>query len=111
MCVGIHKSVCVRVIVALRLGHDYGAVGSKFLALGMPLSDIVAASTVNAAKALRRPELGTLKVGAVGDASVLSIREGAFPLVDAIGETVTASERIFAEGMVVGGNWWHPRAD
>ena len=84
---------------------------SKFLALGMPLSDIVAASTVNAAKALRRPELGTLKVGAVGDASVLSIREGAFPLVDAIGETVTASERIFAEGMVVGGNWWHPRAD
>ena len=21
------------------------------------------------------------------------------------------SERIFAEGMVVGGNWWHPRAD
>ena len=34
MCVGIHKSVCVRVIVALRLGHDYGAVGSKFLALG-----------------------------------------------------------------------------
>lgn len=84
---------------------------SKFLALGMPLNDIVAASTVNAAKALRRPELGTLKVGAVGDASVLSIREGAFPLVDAIGETVTASERIFAEGMVVGGAWWHPRAD
>ena len=31
---------------------------SKFLCLGMPLADVIAASTVNAAFALRRPELG-----------------------------------------------------
>src|SRR6516165_9119285 len=31
---------------------------SKFLCMGMPLSDVVAASTLNAAMALRRPELG-----------------------------------------------------
>src|SRR5947209_5341107 len=34
---------------------------SKFLCLGMPLADVVAASTVNAAFALKRPELGSLK--------------------------------------------------
>ena len=43
---------------------------SKFLCLGMPLPEVVRASTVNAAMALKRPELGTLKPGAVGDATV-----------------------------------------
>src|SRR5690606_24815558 len=55
---------------------------SKFLELGMPISDIIAASTVNAAKAVQRPELGTFKVGAAGDASILELRDGAFPLED-----------------------------
>ena len=36
---------------------------SKFLCMGMPLSDVIAASTVNAAMALQRPELGTFKPG------------------------------------------------
>lgn len=76
---------------------------SKFLALGMSLKDVIAASTVNAAKALGRPELGTLVVGAPGDASVLSLRDGAYPLEDSRGEIVTADERLFAEGLVVGG--------
>ncbi|MCX5514900.1 amidohydrolase/deacetylase family metallohydrolase [Kaistia algarum] len=84
---------------------------SKFLALGMPLGDVIAASTVKAAEALQRPELGTLKVGAVGDASVLSLRDGAFPLEDSQGEVVTAPQRIVAEGMVVGGAWWHSAQD
>jgi len=89
--------------------YDQVTTLSKFLALGMPLTDVIAASTVNAAAALRRPELGTLKVGSVGDASVLSIARGAFDLEDVRGEIVTAEERILAEGLVVGGRWWHQR--
>ena len=81
---------------------------SKFLALGMPLGEVIAASTVNAAKALRRPELGTLEPGSPGDASILSLKAGAYPLEDVVGEVVTAGERIFAEGVVVAGKWWHP---
>jgi dihydroorotase len=80
---------------------------SKLLALGMPLADVIAASTINAAKALNRPELGTLRPGAIGDASVLSLDEGAFPLEDVRGEVVTAGRRLFARGLVVGGRWWH----
>ena len=44
---------------------------SKFLCLGMPLGDVIKCSTINAAFALKRPELGTLKPGAAGDATIL----------------------------------------
>jgi len=88
--------------------YDQVTTLSKFLALGMPLDEVIAASTVNAAKALNRPELGTFKTGSVGDASILSLKDGAFPLEDVRGEIVTADRRIFAEGVVVNGRWWHP---
>ena len=88
--------------------YDQVTTLSKFLALGMPFDEVIAASTVNAAKALGRPELGSLKPGSVGDASILSIDEGSFPLEDVRGEVVTADRRIFARGVVIAGRWWHP---
>jgi dihydroorotase len=81
---------------------------SKFLCMGMPLADVVGASTLNAAMALRRPELGSLKTGSVGDATVISIREGRFDYVDVIGEHLTGDRKIASEGVVIGGHWWHP---
>src|SRR3569833_467939 len=59
---------------------------SKFLCMGMPLSDVIAASTVNAAMALKRPELGSFKAGCVGDATILTIKDGQFDYVDVTGE-------------------------
>ena len=82
---------------------------SKFLVMGMPLNDVIAASTVNAAMALRRPELGSLKPGCVGDATILSIREGKFDYVDVVGEHLAGDRRIAAEGVVIAGHWWHPK--
>jgi dihydroorotase len=82
---------------------------SKMLCLGMPLTDVIAASTVNAATALRRPELGSLKPGCAGDATVLAIENGRFDYVDAIGEHLTGDRRIVSRGVVIGGRWWHPR--
>ena len=81
---------------------------SKFLCMGMPFSDVVAASTVNAAMALRRPELGSLKPGSVGDATLLSIQEGKFDYVDVVGEHLIGDRKIASEGVVIGGRWWHP---
>ena len=81
---------------------------SKMLCLGMSLHDVIAASTVNAAVALKRMEYGTLKVGALGDATVLSVRDGAFDYVDTRGEHMTGAQRIFSEGVVLRGRWWHP---
>jgi dihydroorotase len=81
---------------------------SKFLCLGMPLDDVIAASTVNAAMALKRPELGSLKPGSVGDATLLSIKEGQFDYVDVVGEHLTGDRKIASEGVVVAGRWFHP---
>jgi dihydroorotase len=81
---------------------------SKFLCLGMPLADVIAASTANAAFALRRLELGSLKPGSPGDATILSVKDGRFDYVDVVGEHLTGDRRIVAEGVVIGGRWWHP---
>jgi dihydroorotase len=81
---------------------------SKFLCLGMPLADVIAASTVNAAFALRRPELGSLRPGSVGDATILSIKDGRFDYLDVVGEQLTGDRRIVADGVVIAGRWWHP---
>jgi len=82
---------------------------SKFLCMGMALPDVVAASTVNAATALRRPELGSLKPGSVGDATLISIKEGQFDYVDVVGEHLAGDRKIVSEGVVIGGHWWHPK--
>ena len=82
---------------------------SKFLCLGMPLADVIAASTVNAAFALKRPELGSLKPGSVGDATILSITDGRFDYVDVVGEHLTGDRRIASQAVVIAGRWWHPK--
>ena len=90
--------------------YDQVTTMSKFLCLGMELPEVVAASTVNAAKALNRPELGTLRPGAVGDATLLTVREGKFDYEDVLGEIMVGDRRILAEGAVIAGKMWH-RAD
>src|ERR1700685_829089 len=82
---------------------------SKFLCMGMALPDVIAASTVNAAMALRRPELGSLKVGSVGAGRVISVREGQFDYVDVVGEHLIGDRKIASDGVVIAGRWWHPK--
>jgi len=81
---------------------------SKFLCMGMELSDVIAASTENAAMALRRPELGSLKPGSVGDATLVTVRQGQFDYEDVVGEHLIGDRKIVSEGVVIGGRWWHP---
>jgi dihydroorotase len=75
----------------------------------MELNDVIAASTVNAGMALKRPELGSLKPGCVGDATILSIKEGRFDYVDVVGEHLDGDRKIVSEGVVIAGRWWHPK--
>jgi dihydroorotase len=82
---------------------------SKFLCMGMPLDRVIAASTVNAAMAMKRPELGTLKPGSAGDATIISVKEGRFDYVDVVGEHLEGDRKIVSEGVVVAGKWFHPR--
>ena len=81
---------------------------SKFLVFGVDLPTIIKLATLNAAKAMGKPELGTLKPGHVGEASILELRDGSFEYLDVIGEKVVGKQRILAAGVVLGGKWWHP---
>ncbi len=81
---------------------------SKFLCLGMSLADVVTATTTAPAAAIRRPELGTLKPGSVGEASVLDVKQGHFEYLDVIGEKIEGDRRLLAAGLVLNGRWWHP---
>ncbi|MBV9289773.1 MAG: amidohydrolase/deacetylase family metallohydrolase [Hyphomicrobiales bacterium] len=79
---------------------------SKFLCLGVELGDAVRAATEAPAKALRREGLGSLRPGSVGEASVLTLRRGAFDYVDSTGERLAGDQRLIAAGVVIGGRWW-----
>ena len=55
---------------------------SKFLNIGMTLDQVIERSTVNPAKAIRRPELGTLSEGAIADIAVIQLEKGKFGFLD-----------------------------
>jgi len=80
---------------------------SKFLCLGMELPYVIRASTVNAAFALKRPELGSLKPGSVGDATLLAVEEGEFRFADVVGEELLGRNRIASRGVILNGKVWH----
>src|ERR1700730_15293862 len=57
-------------------------VMSKFLAMGVPLNELILRSTVNPAREIHRPELGTLSVGKDADIAVLEQLDGSFGYID-----------------------------
>jgi dihydroorotase len=81
---------------------------SKFLSLGMELGAVIRAGSAAPAVALGRVDLGHLAPGAVGDASLLDLRQGEFDYRDVLGETRRGSWQLQINGLVVGGRWWHP---
>lgn len=69
-------------------------VMSKFLAMGVPLDDVIRRSTVNPAAEIRRPELGTLSVGKDADIAVLDLMKGHFSYIDCGVAKMDASVRL-----------------
>jgi dihydroorotase len=57
-------------------------VMSKFLAMGVPLDDVIRRSTVNPATEIHRAELGTLSIGKDADIAVLELLKGRFGYID-----------------------------
>jgi len=57
-------------------------VMSKFLAMGVPLEDVIRRSTLNPAREIHRPDLGTLSIGQDADIAVLDLMHGHFGYTD-----------------------------
>lgn len=70
---------------------------SKFLVAGMPLQAVIRASTDAPARAIQRPELGHLSVGAEADVAVLRVLEGDFGYADGARGTLQAKRRLLCE--------------
>jgi len=72
-------------------------VMSKFLALGLSLEDVIARSTLNPARIVKRDDLGHLSVGAPADVALLSLQTGRFGLVDSFGGRLQADRKLVCE--------------
>jgi len=72
-------------------------VTSKFLAMGMSLEEVIARSTWNPARQIRREELGHLSAGAVADVAVLRLQTGDFGFLDIGGTRLRGSRKLECE--------------
>ena len=102
--------------------YDFATTLTKFMRLGMSLEEVVRRSTQTPALALGLPDvLGTLKVGAEGDVTLMRQEEGRFPLADRLstmthmgttkwepGISLETSQRLVHVHTVKGGRLYRP---
>ncbi|MEX2586121.1 MAG: amidohydrolase/deacetylase family metallohydrolase [Balneolaceae bacterium] len=72
-------------------------VMSKFMAMGMELSEVIERATWRAAQSIQREDLGHLGVGAVADVALLNRIEGSFGFVDAGNFRLDGSQKLITE--------------
>ena len=90
---------------------DMPNVMSKLLMFGMPLREIIAAATVNAARVFPSfDDRGTLNVGAPADVAILELREGNHEFLDNYKGTRTGKQRLFPIATVLNGKRTPARA-
>ena len=88
---------------------DLATTVTKFLHLGLTLDDALAMVTAVPARVVRMTgEIGTLTIGAAGDAVVFSMKSGEFPLQDARRETRTAERRLVPDVVIKAGRRYQP---
>ncbi len=78
-------------------------VMSKYLNMGMTLPDVIARGSWNAAKSIKREDLGNLSVGSVADIAVLSVLIGKFGFVDSGNNKIEGNKKLEAELTIRGG--------
>lgn len=89
--------------------HDQITTLSKFLHLGMPLEEVIRLSTSATALTMKsNNDIGTLKLNATGDATVMRISEGKFTFVDSLGTNVESSKRLEHVATVKDGRHYRP---
>lgn len=84
--------------------YDHLVTLSNFLNLGMPITDIIAASTTGPTRAIRRPDLEALSSISVGNAIILSIEKGEFIFADSLEHTRSDENRSTLTGIVLDGD-------
>ena len=95
--------------------YDLATTVSKFLHLGLSLEEAITRVTVVPAQVVGLADrIGTLAVGAWGDAAVFELEQGSFPMVDCQRETRMVGQRliprvVIKDGAVYNGDAPHVR--
>jgi dihydroorotase len=83
---------------------NFPNVLSKFLLLGMPVDQVIARATTNAARAIPQYKTyGNLRTGAVADVAVFDLKEGDFDFVDNYKGQRTGHRKLVPYAVVMGG--------
>lgn len=83
---------------------DLATTLSKFLYLGMSLDDVLARATRHPAQVLgKSDQIGSLNIGACGDAVVFNLESGSFDFEDAHGQFRTAKKRLTPTNVIRAG--------
>ncbi len=72
-------------------------VMSKFLAMGVPLDEVIRRSTWNPAREIQHSELGNLSLGAPADVTVLRLETGNFGFTDSWGARLQGTSNLVCE--------------
>jgi len=70
---------------------------SKFLNMGMSLSEVINVATWSSAQVIRRPELGNLSIGSEADVAIIGVRRGNFGFLDTRNQRLPGDRRLEAE--------------
>ena len=90
---------------------DLPTTMAKFLHLGLSLSTVVGMVTADAARVLRRDDLGTLRPGSRADLAVIRFEAGVrVRLEDALGRAEVGAARLAPVAVVTGGRSMRPTA-
>jgi dihydroorotase len=83
---------------------DFPNVMSKLLMLGVPLMQVIAMATSQAAAVFPAFKgLGTLRVGAPADVTVMELRQGSFDFLDNVNTKRTGTQRLFTRATIMNG--------
>jgi dihydroorotase len=88
---------------------DMPTTASKFLNMGMTLTDVIAAVTCAPARSIGRDDtLGSLRVGDVADVGVFAMEEGEFEFEDTHDITEIGTSRLTSHLTMRAGEVWYP---
>ena len=88
---------------------DHLNVLSKFMHLGMSVGDVIRLTTETAAKTMGNGDrLGTLKIGAEADVTIMGLEEGRFTFTDSMGVSVQGGRRLRHVRAVRAGRVYRP---
>jgi dihydroorotase len=85
------------------VGINLANVMSKFLALGVPLEDVIRRTTLYPAQMIQRPELGNLSVGSTADVAVFEMLKGKFGFLGSGGGKIVGNQKLQAVMTMFGG--------